>query len=68
MYSFERLVVNISPKAVEAMREIMEANDFKSKTEAVIWAFKYANTVRKLVGDGTIVVEKDGKIEHIRIL
>lgn len=68
MYSPERLVVNITPKASEAMHEIMESRDFKTKTEAVVWALKYANVVRSLTDDGVLLVEKDGKIERLRIL
>ena len=39
-----------------------------SKTDAVNWALKYANEIRKLVGDGTLMIEKDGKVEHFRFI
>lgn len=63
-----RLVVVLSNKGREAMEEIMENKEMK-RTEATVWAFKYANLVRKMVGeDGAILIEKDGKVERVVIL
>lgn len=69
VYNLEKLVVNLSRKAAEAMHEIAEAKEFRTKTETVTWALKYANDVRKLIGDdGVLVIEKNGEVQRIRIM